>query len=216
MPRPKLPETVDLSDPAVQVLGDRPWGHPGKRPSEDTSTGQLLVDLALVALGLILAVSCLRLHLEGIRSWWRRRVAAARYKRAKKEDGADDLDASHDDDDVAPTFVQTLLASFTRDTQVPCTIDLGSGAKAVTIDACVASLERVSELPFLLQHACRFSGLAELAALSLVDLWLQRRATIHLVPAKGGPEREVGKGVEPQDVRRAKSFRVTVLPPSTR
>ena len=215
MPRPKLPAMVDLSDPSVQVLGDRPWGHPGKRPSSE-DTGQLLVDLVLIACVLFLVVSCVRFNLEGMRSWWRRRVAAARYKRAKKEDSADDLDASHDDDDVTPTFVQTLLASFTRDTQVPCTIDLGSGAKAVTIDACVASLERVSELPFLLQHACRFSGLSELAALSLVDLWLQRRATIHLVPANGGPEREVGKGVEPYDVRRAKSFRVTVLPPSTR
>ena len=71
--------------------------------------------------------------------------------------------------------------------------------------------------PFFLQEACKYSGVGEVAALSLVDAWLKERATISLVlPGAGQSARVVGKGTSPADVRRAKSFKVTVLPQATR
>ena len=102
------------------------------------------------------------------------------------------------------------------DTHVKCTVELGDGGRSHTIDANVSKLEKVSELPFYLQDACRYSGIGEVAALSLVDLWLKERALIHLVPAGGAASRLVGKGSTPQDVRRAKAFKIVILPPTTR
>ena len=191
------------------------------RASRSAERAQRLFDVILVLSVLFLVVSCIRFHYDGVKNWWRRRVAAARYKRMKKSDTESGAVmevepaayASGPEDE--PTFMETLKASITRDKQVTCVIDLGAGAKAHTIDASVGQLEKVSELPFHLQDACRYSGIGEVAALSLVDLWLKERALLELVRAEGGTK-VVGKGTTPAEVRRAKSFKVTILPQSTR
>ena len=117
----------------------------------------------------------------------------------------------------APSFYETLTQGLlSRETRVECVVDTGSNAvKPFTIDAHVSTLEKVSELPFLLQASCQRSGVGELAALSLVDLWLHDRARIQLTEPSG-MQREVGKGTTPAMCRRAKGFHVTILPPSTR
>ena len=45
-----------------------------------------ILNVITAALLLFLAVSCFRFHLDGIKNWWRRRVAAAQYKKMKKDD----------------------------------------------------------------------------------------------------------------------------------
>ena len=70
-----------------------------------------------------------------------------------------------------------------------------------------------SSLP--LQESCRYSGLHELKAISLVDQWLHDRARITLTDA-AGKQHEVGRNVTPGMIRRARSFRVVLLPQNTR
>jgi len=152
--------------------------------------------------------SFLRFHQEGVKNWWTRRRAAARYKNAKKDD-----EAAEDTDGPEPSFMETLKATFTKDKSSKCTVD--TGVKVHTMDAQLGTLERVSELPFLLQQACRYSGNGELAALSLVDFWLHDRARIQLTSADG-QSHEVGKHTTPPMIRRARSFRITILPQTTR
>ena len=88
---------------------------------------KFVLDVVSVVLILIILVSCFRFHIDGVKNWWRRRVAAARYNRLKKSD------------------VEMLKASFKRDTHVTCSIDLG-GYQSHTIDASVSQLEKTSEL----------------------------------------------------------------------
>ena len=78
----------------------------------------------------------------------------------------------------------------------------------------VGTLKEVSELPFILQNACRNSGVGELAALSLVDLWIQDRARLQFVLKKA--TKTVGPDTTPSMLRRASSFKVTILPPKSR
>ena len=187
-------------------------------------TAQRVFDVILVLCVLFLILSFLRFHKQPVQDWWRRRVAAARYKKMKKhdtEEGDSAVDALEPSAEASgpedePTFMETLKLTLTRDKMVPCTIDLGGHAfKPQTIDASVGKLEKVSELPFFLQDACRSSGHGELAALSLVDLWLKERAVIELVQGEGRTK-AAGKGCTPAEVRRAKGFKVTILPQSTR
>lgn len=171
-----------------------------------------------VVLVLMLVWSFIRFHQDGVKNWWGRRRAAARYKRAKKDDSLADAAEAGDNLSGAeeePTFMETLKASFTKDRSSKCTVDLGSGAKTVTMDAQLGTLEKVSELPFLLQQACRYSGNGELAALSLVDLWLHDRARIQLTQPNGNSH-VVGTQTTPIMIRRARSFRITILPQTTR
>jgi hypothetical protein len=159
-----------------------------------------------------------RLRRDSVKAFWRRRKAAARYKRAKKDDtGGDDHESAGMELAVEdePSFYETLTATFTGDKRVECTVDLGSGGKTHTIDAFISTLEKVSELPFLLQESCKRSGVGELAALSLVDLWIHERARIQLTEPSG-MQREVGRGITPTMCLRATAFRVTILPQQTR
>ena len=157
------------------------------------------------------------LHSDSLKAFWRRRKAAARYKRSKKNDtGGESEEAGMDcAEEDEPSFYETLTATFTGDKRVECTVDLGTGSATHKIDAYVSTLEKVSELPFLLQESCKRSGIGELAALSLVDSWIHERARIQLVEPSGA-EREVGRTVTPAMCLRAKAFKVTILPPTTR
>jgi hypothetical protein len=184
------------------------------------SWGNLLLDGIFWGIVLFLIASFVNLHLDSLKAFWRRRKTAARYKRSKKTDveasaaGLDNAELSGAEDDE-PTFYETLTATFTSDKRAECVVDLGSGSKTHTIDAYVSTLEKVSELPFLLQENCKRSGVGELAALSLVDLWIHERAQIILTDASG-KTLEVGRETTPSQVRRAKTFRVNILPPPTR
>ena len=176
-----------------------------------------ILNVITAALLLFLAVSCFRFHLDGIKNWWRRRVAAAQYKKMKKDDN--DKERGDPEDAPAPTFLETLRATFTRDATRPCVVDIGYTTH--TIDVSCSALQKVSELPFILQEACRYSGVGEVAALSLVDLWLKERAIVQYVPLNGNGPVEVGKGavaqgITPAEVRKAKSYKVTILPQTTR
>ena len=185
---------------------------------------QRIFDVILVVLVLYLILHFYRFHKDGVQNWWRRRVAAARYKKMKKHDTEEGesveleptVEGHLSGPEDEPTFMETLKLTLTRDKTVPCTIDLGGNAfKPQTIDANVGKLEKVSELPFFLQEACRSSGHGELAALSLVDLWLKERAVIELIQPDGRTK-AAGKGCTPSEARRAKGFKVTILPQSTR
>jgi hypothetical protein len=201
------------------VYDDSDFDDSDERPWYNNQRFLSYVNIAIV---LFLVISCARFHKDGVQNWWRRRVAAARYKRMKKDDSSPDAEQELDSapyvsgSEDEPTFFETLRATISADAQVPCTVDLGDGAGVHTIDASVAKLEKLSELPFCVQDACKVSGVPQLSALSLVDLWLKQRAVIYLLPAGGGAPVEAGKGVTPKDVRRAKGFRVTILPQSTR
>ena len=58
----------------------------------------------------------------------------------------------------------------------------------------------------------------ELAALSLVDLYLNQRAKLEYVDARTGEHRIVGKASEtsPSMLLAAKAFRITILAQTTR
>jgi len=237
MAMPGKEPKIDLGDAMNEDVGFpdyNPTGYPGTDYNSDyeypdfrpkwyeltNERKRTLLNALTIVLVAFLIISFIRFHLDGVKNWWRRRVAAARYKRHKKDDTSE-LETAHDDAYMSgaedePSIFETLKASLTRDVTASCTIDLGTGGATHTIDASVGKLEKVSELPFFLQEACRFSGVGELAALSLVDLWLKHRALIEVVPAGGGSPAEVGPGTTPLAVRRAKSFRVTILPQSTR
>ena len=150
-------------------------------------------------------------------NFWRRRKAAARYKRHKKDDAISAAtEEGEGGGEEEPTFYETLTAALTRDARVEATIDATSvGGKSHTIDAHVSTLEKVSELPFLLQESCRYSGVGELAAISLVDQWLHDRARITFTDTSGRST-EVGRGVTPGAIRKAKAFKVVLLPQTTR
>lgn len=170
--------------------------------------------LILILIILFLVVSSFRFRKDLVQNWWRRRKAAARYKRAKKQDGGDYLEAADSSTEDDPSVWETFCQSFTKDKGVECMVDLGDG-KTQKIDAQVGQLEKVSELPFMLQEACRYSGNGQLAALSLVDLWLRDRARLQFTDASGAVQ-TVDKETTPSMLRRAKGFKVTILPQATR
>lgn len=122
------------------------------------------------------------------------------------------MDSGSDGDD--PTVWETLCQTFTKDKAVECIVDTGDGRQQ-KVDAYLGKLEKVSELPFFLQDACRHSGVGELSALSLVDLWLRDRARLQFT-SPSGQEHTVDKGVTPSMLRKAKAFKATILPPTTR
>ena len=179
---------------------------------------KLYLDILTAVLVLFLILSIVRFHWDGILAFWRRRKAAARYKRNKKDDGLSvaQEDGGDDAGEEEPTLMETIKAVLMRDERAQCTIDSTSvGGRSYTIDAHVSTLEKVSELPFLLQESCRYSGVHELKAISLVDQWLHDRARITLTDA-AGKQHEVGRNVTPGMIRRARSFRVVLLPQNTR
>jgi hypothetical protein len=192
------------------LYGDEPWYKRLLRKHGwilNYITGVLLV---------FLFWSFVQFHKDPVKNWWGRRVAAARYKRAKKDDsieqaGEDPTAGSEDE----PTFFETLKLAFTKDPTTKCVVE-GVGGKAITMDVRIGSLQKVSELPFLLQEGCRYSGNGELAALSLVDLWLKDRAQISFT-LPNGQQQAVGKATTtPAMVRKAKTFKVIILPQTTR
>jgi len=171
---------------------------------------------------ILLAVApYLRFGWDNIQTWWKRRKAATRYKRMKKADVGGEMEMAAADDAESdpgdePSFFEVLCASVTSDKTVTCTIvDQCYDSKPRKIDVAAGSLEKVTELPFLLQEACRGSGIGELAALSLVDLWLKQRAQLQYTSASGANVL-FDKTTTVTQLRRAKSFRVTILPPNQR
>ena len=113
------------------------------------------------------------------------RPSRAQYKRVKKHEGLAPADESGPDtmsggEDEEIGLLEVVTSSFTSDASVPCVVDLGDGKATRTCEAYVGTLEKVSELPFMLTEACRASGDPELGALSLVDLYLKDRIKVML------------------------------------
>ena len=204
----------------------------------DTAKEKGMHSLTIVA-GAVLAIFLLQLlqpFYFDLKAWWHKRKAAARYKRIKKDAAElDEQDMSGGEEDVrayyyAPAlttlthanlsqvpFMEVLSSTFSSDKYVDCAVDLGDGKPPRTCPAFVGDLDRISELPFKLQEACKRSGDNELAALSLVDLYLKGRVMLQYV-SKAGELKIIGKASEtsPAMLLAAKGFRVTVLPPTTR
>jgi len=177
-------------------------------------TGILIVFVAIFVLNTI----AYRKH--DVIMWWRRRRLAAKYKRVKADaagpDTAAELSGAEDDEDLG--MLEIVTSSFTADKSVECVVDLGDGKGTHTCDAYdMEKLEKLSELPFVLAESCRRSGDVELAAVSLVDLYLKDRLRLEYTSASG-EVKAVGKHgtTTPAMIRAAKSFRVTVLAPTTR
>ena len=170
-----------------------------------------------IVLCLFLLWSFVTFHKDGVKNWWDRRRAAARYKRAKKDDSVSPAEEAGEfaGSDEEPTFMETIYATFTRDKSTKVTVEM-EGGKTHQMDAQIGALQKVSELPFFLQQGCRYSGNGELAALSLVDLWLHDRARITLSLQQNGEAHTVGKTTTANMVRRARSFKVVILPQATR
>ena len=152
------------------------------------------------------------------------RPSRAQYKRVKKHEGLTPADESGPDtmsggEDEEIGLLEVVTSSFTSDASVPCVVDLGDGKATRTCEAYVGTLEKVSELPFMLTEACRASGDPELGALSLVDLYLKDRIKLEYTSGSGkGEVKKVGKFGEttPDMLLKAKGFRVTVLAQTTR
>lgn len=149
------------------------------------------------------------------------------YKRVKKheglapadEAGPDTMSGGESGGEEEIGLLEIVTSSFTSDASVPCVVDLGDGKATRTCEAYVGTLEKVSELPFMLTEACRASGDPELGALSLVDLYLKDRIKLEYTSGSGnGDVKKVGKYGEttPDMLLKAKGFRVTVLAQTTR
>ena len=147
-------------------------------------------------------------------AFWRRRRMAAKYKRVKKNESDAELSASEEEIGL----FEVVASSLTADKYLDCVVDLGDAKPARTCSVDVADLERTSELVFKIADGLKASGDIELAAVSLVDLYLKDRVRLEYVAAKGGDTKLVGKAnvTTPDMLRNAKSFRVTVLPQTTR
>lgn len=181
--------------------------------------------VTIIAAFIILSAmfNCLNYHKEDIKAWWRRRHLAAKYKRVKKVDSAEqELESSASggelsggEDDMG--LLEVVTATFTPDRSVPVTIDLGDGKAPKTCEAYVADLEKVSQLPFLLADACRRSGDPALGAFSLVDLYLKDRVRLEYAKGTTGEMKPVGKFglTTPDMLLAARSFKATVLPQTT-
>ena len=175
--------------------------------------GILIVFIAMFVLNTI----AYRKH--DVMMWWRRRRLAAKYKRVKADasgpDTAAELSGAEDDD---LGMLEVVTASFTADKSIECVVDLGDGKGTHTCDAYdMEKLEKISELPFILADACRRSGNVELAAISLVDLYLKDRLRMQFTSA-AGELKTVGKAntTTVAMIRAAKGFRVTILAQTTR
>ena len=85
---------------------------------------------------------------------------------------------------------------------------------ALRVPRAVGALEQPNELPFLLTESCAASGVPELAALNLVDMFLDKRAVIE--DTLHGSVHEVGPQTTAIALRSATRFKVRILPPRVR
>ena len=173
--------------------------------------------LTIVA-GAVLAIFLLQLlqpFYFDLKAWWHKRKAAARYKRIKKDAAElDEQDMSGGEEDVRAYFTMLLhsrrsrMQTFRRfplwrSSRPPSPLTSTSIAPSTSATASrharapafVGDLDRISELPFKLQEACKRSGDNELAALSLVDLYLKGRVMLQYV-SKAGELKIIGKASE--------------------
>lgn len=110
-------------------------------------------------------------------------------------------------------FLEVVTSSLTSGPVVECVVDLGDATEPRKCDVCVAELEKLSELPFVLTDGCKASGDAALIGLSIVDLFIRRTVQIEYMPPGREAFREVGdaKTTTPAQLRAATAFRVTVM-----
>jgi hypothetical protein len=180
--------------------------------------GTFMSYLANVILGVFIAyllVSTIQYRKHDVISYWRRRIMAAKYKRVKKSAAGSDGELSGGEEDVP--FLEVVTSTFTADKSCECAINLGEGKAARVCQVYVQDIEKTSELVFLISEGFRRSGDVELSSISLVELFFKDRVKMEYV-AFSGDLKEVGKAAvtTPEMLRAAKSFRVTILPPTTR
>lgn len=214
-------------NPKDYKFDDDSWngfGYDWKRRWMERASHALTIVAVLIIAAWVLQFITYRKY--DVMEWIRRRRMAAKYKRVKKHEGLATADEGPDtmsggesggEEDIG--LLEVVASSFSADESVPCTVDLGDGKPAKTCEAYVGTLEKVSELPFMLSEACRRSGDPELGAFSLVDLYLKDRIKLEYVSGAGnGETKRVGKYGEttPSMLLKAKSFKVTVLQPTTR
>ena len=158
-------------------------------------------------------VQAIHYRLPDIKACWRRRAAAAKYKRIKQGPEGAEL-AAADEEDLG--VLEVLTASLAGDETVGVEVDLGDGTVR-KCNAYISHIEKISELPFILNDACKHSSDGELQALSLVDLYLASRLKLQYVAASGSTM-DVGKfgTTTPAMLLGARSFKVFVLPQTTR
>jgi len=142
---------------------------------------------------------------QDLKNLWQRRVQAARYR---KVGGTAEM--ANAEEDVG--FFDIVSSSLTAGPVVECVIDLNDGKEPRKCEACVAELEKISELPFVLTDACKASADPSLNSLSLVDLFLRGALEMQFQPKEGAPLVDVksAKETTPAQLRAATGFRVTV------